>query len=93
MPFMLSLTLSVSLSASQHVYLAQAHVGHLKLVLVDAPPQAAIKLFDSSTQCSLREQTFMYMNANTHILSSLLPVFGLLRKALISDIIIMRMQV
>lgn len=36
-----------------HLYLAQAHVGHLKLVLVDGSPQAAVENLHSPAQSSL----------------------------------------
>lgn len=41
------------LPSSWLVYLAQAHVGHLKLVLVDGSAQAAVKQLHSSTQSAL----------------------------------------
>lgn len=40
-------------SGCLRLYLAQADVGHLKLVLIDGSPQAAVKQLHSSTQCSL----------------------------------------
>lgn len=40
------------------LYLAQANVGHLKLVLIDGSPQAAIKQLHSPTQSSLSRHTY-----------------------------------
>lgn len=48
-------------------YLTQANIGHLKLVLIDDPSQAAIKQLHSSTQCSLSKHTHSLKKGRTQM--------------------------
>jgi hypothetical protein len=43
-------------------HLARAHIRQLELVLVNAPSEAAVKLFHPTTECSLRERDSMRGN-------------------------------
>lgn len=47
-------------------YLAGSHIGQLKLVLIDAPPEAAVKLFHSPTQCALERKAAAYRETHGH---------------------------